>query len=91
MFNLSKATFREYAQKWLDVHCANLSPTTVQGYKKDIYTYADKYTGSSIITKILPIHIQEMLIFDEIWGKLLKNLFKKALTLYRFRDILYVG
>lgn len=61
VFNLSKATFREYAQKWLDVHCANLSPTTVQGYKKDIYTYADKYIGSSIITKILPMHIQEMI------------------------------
>ena len=57
----SKLTFTQYAQKWLDTYCIPLSPTTQEGYKKSIYTYADKYIGGAIISKILPIHIQEML------------------------------
>ena len=61
VYNLSKAKFREFAQKWLDNYCVNLSPTTVEGYKKSIYTYADKYIGDAIISKLLPIHIQEMI------------------------------
>jgi integrase len=31
------------------------------GYKKSIYTYANKYIGNIVISKILPIHIQEMI------------------------------
>ena len=61
VLNSSKATFKGYAQKWLDTYCINLSPTTLDGYKKSIYTYADKYIGDAIISKILPIHIQEMM------------------------------
>lgn len=56
-----KITFREYAQKWLDVYCENLSPTTKEGYRKSVLIYADPYIGDAIITKILPIHIQEMI------------------------------
>lgn len=59
-FNLTKATFKEYAQKWLDVYCASLSPTTRQGYKKDLRN-AYEYIGDTPISKILPIHIQEMI------------------------------
>lgn len=61
VYDLTKATFKEYAQKWLDTHCVNLSPTTIQGYKKNIYTYADRYIGSAPIIKIIPINIQEMI------------------------------
>ena len=59
--NPSKATFKEFAQMWLDTYCFNLSPTTIEGYRKSIYTYADKYIGNAIMLKILPIHIQTML------------------------------
>lgn len=61
ILNLSKLTFKEYAQKWLDTYCINLSPTTLNGYKRSVITYADKYIGSAVISKILPIHIQEMI------------------------------
>jgi integrase len=61
VYDLTKATFKECAEKWFNIHCANLSPTTIQGYRKDIYTYADKYIGSALIAKILPMHIQEMI------------------------------
>jgi integrase len=59
--NTSKATFKEYAQKWLDTYCANLSPTTINGYKRSVLKYASQYIGDAIISKILPIHIQEMM------------------------------
>lgn len=61
VLNPSKVTFREFAQTWLDTYCVNLSPTTVDGYKKSIYTYANKYIGDAVMSKILPIHIQEMI------------------------------
>lgn len=61
ILNLSKLTFKEYAQRWLDTYCVNLSPTTLNGYKRSVFTYADKYIGAAIISKILPIHIQEMI------------------------------
>jgi integrase len=61
VINPSKATFKEFAQTWLDTYCVNLSPTTIDGYKKSIYTYADKYIGNAFMSKILPIHIQEMI------------------------------
>jgi integrase len=57
----SKVTFREYAKKWLDTYCQNLSPTTIDGYRKSVLVYADKYIGDALISKILPIHIQEMM------------------------------
>lgn len=60
VINPSKATFKEFAQIWLDTYCFNLSPTTIAGYKKSIYTYADKYIGSAFMLKILPMHIQSM-------------------------------
>jgi integrase len=58
--NASKTTFREYAKKWLETYCEGLSPTTKEGYRKSVLVYADKYIGDAIISKILPIHIQEM-------------------------------
>jgi len=61
IINPSKSTFKEFAQIWLDTYCINLSPTTIEGYKKSIYTYADKYIGDALMSKILPIHIQEMI------------------------------
>lgn len=61
ILSLSKLTFNAYAQKWLDIYCINLSPTTVEGYEKSINTYANKYIGDAIISKIFPIHIQEMI------------------------------
>lgn len=61
VINPSKATFKEFAQIWLDTYCFNLSPTTIAGYKKSIYTYADNYIGTTIMLKILPIHIQTMI------------------------------
>lgn len=60
-YNLTKATFIEYAEKWLNIYCVNLSPTTIAGLKRDIYTYAAPYIGQAMITKILPIHIQQMI------------------------------
>jgi integrase len=60
LLNPQKITFREYAQKWLDVYCENLSPTTKEGYRKSVLVYADTYIGDAILSKILPIHIQEM-------------------------------
>jgi len=60
-YNLTKATFLEYAEKWLNTYCVNLSPTTIAGYRRDIYTYAAPYIGQAKIAKILPIHIQEMI------------------------------
>lgn len=61
IINPSKSTFKEFAQMWLDTYCVNLSPTTVEGYKKSISTYADKYIGNALMLKILPIHIQTMI------------------------------
>ncbi len=61
LLNLSKLPFTDFAQKWLDTYCINLSPTTLSGYKKSINTYASKYIGGMVISKILPIHIQEMI------------------------------
>lgn len=60
VLNPSKATFKEFAQTWLDTYCVNLSPTTVAGYKSRIYT-ANKYISNAIMSKILPIHIQQMI------------------------------
>lgn len=60
VFNPSKATFEQFSQTWLDTYCINLSPTTLDGYRKYI-KYADKYIGKAIMSKILPIHIQEMI------------------------------
>lgn len=59
--NPSKATFGEFAQIWLDTYCINLSPTTVDGYKRCIHTYASEYIGDAVMSKILPIHIQQMI------------------------------
>lgn len=59
--NPSKATFKEFAQIWLDTYCVNLSPTTIDGYKRCIYTYASEYIGDAKMSKILPIHIQQMI------------------------------
>lgn len=61
VFNPSKSTFKEFAQVWLETYCINLSPTTIDGYNKSIYTYANKYIGDALLSKILPIHIQEMI------------------------------
>jgi integrase len=61
ILNPLKTTFGQYAKKWIDTYCVNLSPTTIEGYKKSIFTYADKYIGDAIITKILPMNIQEMM------------------------------
>lgn len=61
LLDSSKITFRDYAQKWLDIYCENLSPTTKDGYRKSVLVYADQYIGDAIISKILPIHIQEMM------------------------------
>ncbi|MDD5022404.1 MAG: site-specific integrase [Endomicrobiaceae bacterium] len=61
VINPTKATFREYAQMYLDTYCVNLSPTTIEGYKKSITKYADSYIGNTLLKKILPIHIQEMI------------------------------
>lgn len=60
LLNPQKITFRELGAKYLDNYCENLSPTTKDGYRKSILKYADKYIGEAIITKILPMHIQEM-------------------------------
>ena len=59
--NPSKATFGEFAQTWLDTYCINLSPTTVDGYKRCIHTYASSYIEDAKLSKILPIHIQGMI------------------------------
>lgn len=61
LLNPEKITFRDLAQQWLDVYCENLSPTTKEGYKKCVLVYADPYIGDALITKLLPIHIQEMM------------------------------
>lgn len=61
VLNPSKAPFKEFAQTWLDTYCVSLSPTTIDGYKRSINTYAQKYIGDSIMSKILPMHIQEMI------------------------------
>ena len=61
MINPSKATFKEFAETWLNTYCVNLSPTTIDGYKRSIHTYSCKYIGDAIMSKILPIHIQEMI------------------------------
>lgn len=59
--NTSKTTFNMFSQKWLDVYCANLSPTTVNEYRrlleKNVYPYFDDV----LITKIIPINIQEFI------------------------------
>lgn len=60
LLDATKITFRDYSQKWLDVYCENLSPTTKDGYRKSVHVYADPYIGDAIISKILPIHIQAM-------------------------------
>ena len=60
LLDSSKITFRYYANKWLETYCVNLSPTTKDGYRKSVTTYADKFIGDAMISKILPIHIQEM-------------------------------
>lgn len=59
LLNASKTTFNEYAQKWLETYCEGLSPTTQEGYRKSV-KYANEYIGDAILSKILPIHIQEM-------------------------------
>jgi len=59
--NSDKVIFKDYAQKWLDTYCINLSPTTRDGYRKSVLLYADNYIGDAIVSKILPIHIQEMM------------------------------
>lgn len=61
LLNPSRVTFREYATKWLETYCEGLSPTTKDGYRKSVLVYADKYIGDAIISRILPIHIQEMI------------------------------
>lgn len=61
IMDITKLTFSQYAQKYLDTYCANLSPTTIVSYKKSIKTYASKYIGDMVISKILPMHIQEMI------------------------------
>jgi len=61
ILDINKLTFAQYAQKWIDTYCVNLSPTTISGYRKSLFTYASKYIGDAIISKILPIHIQEMI------------------------------
>ncbi|WP_123052779.1 hypothetical protein [Clostridium sp. JN-1] len=45
--NPTKATFKEFAEIWLDTYCVNLSPTTIDGYKKYV-KYAIKYIGEDI-------------------------------------------
>jgi len=61
LLDSSKVIFKEYAKKWLTVYCENLSPTTKDGYRKSVLVYADSHIGDAIISKILPIHIQEMM------------------------------
>lgn len=61
IINPSKATFEEFAGIWLEIYCSSLSPTTLDGYKRYIYTYASKYIGEAKLTKILPIYIQQMI------------------------------
>ena len=61
IYSPSKITFNEYSQKWIDIYCVNLSPTTLRGINTSIHTYASKYLGDAILCKILPIHIQEMI------------------------------
>lgn len=58
--NISKATFNEYAQKWLQLYCKNLSATTLDGYRRYI-KYAKPFIGDYIISKITTAHIQEMI------------------------------
>lgn len=60
ILNPSKATFKEFAQIWLDTYCTNLSPTTINGYKRYI-TYINNYIGDAMMIKILPIHVQEVI------------------------------
>jgi integrase len=61
LLDSTKVTFRDYAKKWLETYCEGLSPTTKDGYRKSVLVYAGKYIGNAIISKILPIHIQEMI------------------------------
>lgn len=61
LYSPSHATFRETAAKWLSIYCINLSPTTLHGYTNAINMHADKYIGDTIISKILPVHIQQMM------------------------------
>ena len=57
IFNVSKATFREFSKMWLETYCANLSPTTINGYDKYL-SYSYPFIGEALLCKILPVHIQ---------------------------------
>ncbi|OOM74569.1 putative prophage phiRv2 integrase [Clostridium puniceum] len=61
MINPSKAKFKEFSEIWLNTYCVNLSPTTVNEYKRSVDKYACAYLGDHLMTKILPINIQEMI------------------------------
>ena len=58
VINPSKYKFDDFATKWIDTYCVNLSPTTVDGYRRAI-KYMYKYLGNMQLTKILPMHVQE--------------------------------
>lgn len=60
ILDISKATFDEYAHKWLELYCKNLSQTTLDGYTRYV-RYAKKYIGDIIISKITTVDIQKMM------------------------------
>ena len=60
VYNPGKITFSQFSKTWLDVYCISLSPTTLNGYKKYI-KYASVFIGDSVMSKILPIHIQGLI------------------------------
>lgn len=53
-----KTSFNKFAAKWIETYCINLSPTTIDGYKRAI-KYISEYIGELPISNILPLHIQE--------------------------------
>ena len=61
VINPTKYTFNEFANKWLDTYCVNLSPTTVDGYKKVINTYMKDHLKDVYLAKILPINLQQII------------------------------
>lgn len=86
LLNPSKMTFRDYAKKWLETYCEGLSPTTKDGYRKSVLVYADKHIGDAMLSKIMPIHIQEMMnIFRKTHSeKTCKNLLNDVGGVFRY-------
>ncbi|MDN5363970.1 MAG: hypothetical protein PWQ91_1031 [Eubacteriales bacterium] len=56
----AKQTVGEYMEHWLQIHAPNLSPRTYRRYSEAIRLYITPNIGSIPLSKLKPLHIQEL-------------------------------